>query len=145
MTTNGSPQVTTKTRMSSLLDLLTTLFRLVPKQLTDNLSLMSTQLKTKGIRADTGIGIAVIGFLFVTITFITRVLDLIGAFIAVAPLRQTGLWVALAAFVLMLVLLVVIAIVVRTVFTLVPQEIIRGVTHDVFYVPKGNTFDPVEF
>lgn len=145
MTTNGSPQVTTKTRMSSLLDLLTTLFRLVPKQLTDNLSLLSTQLKTKGIRAGTGVGIAVIGLLFGSITFIALVIALVGAFIAEVPLWQTALWVALGAFVVMLVLLVVGAMVVRTGFPLLPPEIIRGVKHDVGYVLKGNAFDPVEF
>jgi len=145
MTTNGSPQVTTKTRMSSLLDLLTTLFRLVPKQLTDNLSLLSAQLKAKGIRAGTGVGIAVIGLLFGSITFIALVIALVGAFISEVPLWQTALWVALGAFVVMLVLLVVGAMVVRTGFPLLPPEIIRGVKHDMGYVLKGNAFDPVEF
>lgn len=145
MTTNGSPQVTTKTRMSSLLDLLSTIFRLVPKQLSDNLSLLTSQLKSKGIRAGTGVGVAVIGLVFGSITFIALVIALVGAFMAEAPLWQTALWVALGAFVVMLILIVVGALVVRSGFPLLPPEIIRGVKHDIGYVLKGNAFDPVEF
>ncbi|NWN87673.1 MAG: phage holin family protein [Micrococcaceae bacterium] len=145
MTTNGSPQVTTKTRMSSLLDLLTTIFRLVPKQLSDNLSLLTGQLKTKGIRAGAGAGIAVVGLVFGSITFISLVVALIGAFMSEPPLWQTSLWVALGAFVLMLILLGVGAMVIRSGFPLLPPEIVRGVKHDIGYVLKGNAFDPVEF
>ncbi|WP_022869213.1 phage holin family protein [Yaniella halotolerans] len=145
MTINGSPQVTTKTRMSSLLDLLSTIFRLVPKQLSDNLSLLSSQLKAKGIRAGAGVGIALIGLAFGAITFIALVAALIGAFMAEGPLWQTSLWVALGAFVVMLILLVVGALVVRSGFPLLQPEIVRGIKHDVGYVLKGNAFDPVEF
>jgi len=145
MTINGSPQVTTKTRMSSLLDLLSTIFRLVPKQLSDNLSLLSSQLKAKGIRAGAGVGIAVIGLVFGSITFIALVTALIGAFMSEAPLWHTSLWVALGAFVVMLILLGVGAMVVRSGFPLLQPEIIRGVKHDIGYVLKGNAFDPVEF
>lgn len=145
MTTNGSPQVTTKTRMSSLLDLLSTIFRLVPKQLSDNLSLLSGQLKAKGIRAGTGVGIAVIGLVFGSITFIALVMALVGAFMSEPPLWQTSLWVALGACVIMLILVGVGAMVVRSGFPLVPPEMIRGIKHDIGYILKGNAFDPVEY
>ena len=145
MTINGSPKVTTKTRMSSLLDLLSTVFRLVPKQLNDNLSLLSSQLKAKGIRAGAGVGIALIGLVFGAITFIALVAALIGAFMSEGPLWQTSLWVALGAFVVMLILLVVGALVVRSGFPLLQPEIVRGIKHDIGYVLKGNAFDPVEF
>ena len=145
MTINGSPKVTTKTRMSSLLDLLSTVFRLVPKQLNDNVALLSSQLKAKGIRAGAGVGIALIGLVFGAITFIALVAALIGAFMSEGPLWQTSLWVALGAFVVMLILLVVGALVVRSGFPLLQPEIVRGIKHDIGYVLKGNAFDPVEF
>ncbi|HJF15596.1 MAG TPA: phage holin family protein [Enteractinococcus helveticum] len=145
MTTNGAPRVTTKTRMSSLLDLLATMFRLVPKQLSDNLTLLSGQLKSKGIRGGIGVGVAVSGLLFGTITFISLVVALIGAFMSEAPLWQTALWVALGAFVVMLILLVIGLLVIRSTFPLVSPDLVRGIKHDIGYVLKGNAFDPVEF
>lgn len=145
MTTNGSAQVTSKTRMSSLLDLLSTLFRLVPKQLSDNLSLLTGDLKAKGIRAGAGVGIAVVGLVFGSITFIALVMALVAAFTPGSSLWQASLWVALGAFIVMLILLGVGAMVVRSGFPLLPPEIIRGVKHDIGYVLKGNSFDPVEF
>lgn len=145
MTTNGAPQVTTKTRMSSLLDLLATIFRLVPKQLSDNISLLSSQFKAKGIRAGAGVGIALLGLLFGSITFIALVVAVIGGFMAETLLWQTALWVALGAFVLMLIFLGVGAAVIRTGFPLVSPEIIRGIKHDIGFVLKGNGFDPAEF
>ncbi|KIT95620.1 hypothetical protein QT23_00100, partial [Staphylococcus aureus] len=97
---------TTKTRMSSLLDLLATMFRLVPKQLSDNLTLLSGQLKSKGIRCGIGVGAAMFGLLFGSITFVSLVVAIIGGFMSEGPLWQTALWVALGAFVVMLILMV---------------------------------------
>lgn len=145
MITNGAPRVTTKTRMSSLLDLLATIFRLIPKQLSDNIALLSGQLKTKGIRAGIGLGVTVIGLVIGTITFIALVVALIGAFMSEASLWQTSLWVALGAFVVMLILLVVGLLVVKSSFPLIAPETIQGIKHDVGYIMKGNAFDPVEF
>ena len=145
MTTNGAPRVTTKTRMSSLLDLLATMFRLVPKQLSDNLTLLSGQLKSKGLRGGIGAGVAMFGLLFGSITFISLVVALIGGFMSEGPLWQTALWVALGAFVVMLILLVIGGLVIRSTFPLVSPEVVRGIKHDVGYVLKGNSFDPVEF
>ncbi|HEY4534574.1 MAG TPA: phage holin family protein [Enteractinococcus sp.] len=145
MTTNSAPRVTTKTRMSSLLDLLATVFRLVPKQLNDNLTLVSGQLKSKGIRGGVGAGLSLFGLFFGSITFISLVVALIGGFMSEAPLWQTALWVALGAFVLMLILMVGGLLVIRSTFPLVSPDIIRGIKHDVGYILKGNSFDPVEF
>lgn len=145
MITNGAPRVTTKTRMSSLLDLLATIFRLVPKQLSDNLTLLSGQLKSKGIRGGVGLGVTLFGLLFGSITFISLVVALIGGFMGETPLWQTALWVALGAFVLMLILMAVGLLVIRSTFPLVSPDIVRGIKHDIGYVLKGNAFDPVEF
>src|SRR5699024_8870057 len=70
---------------------------------------------------------------------------LIVAFMSSWPLWQTSLWVALGAFVVMLILLVGGALVVRSGFPLLQPEIVRGIKHDIGYVLKGNAFDPVEF
>ncbi len=145
MTTNGAPRVTTKTRMSSLLDLLATIFRLVPKQLSDNLALLSGQLKSKGIRGGIGLGVILFGLLFGSITFISLVVALIGGFMSDTPLWQTALWVALGAFVLMLILMGAGLFVIRSTFPLVAPDIVRGIKHDIGYILKGNAFDPVEF
>ncbi|OAV51828.1 phage holin family protein [Enteractinococcus helveticum] len=145
MTTNGAPRVTTKTRMSSLLDLLATMFRLVPKQLSDNLTLLSGQLKSKGIRGGIGVGAAMFGLLFGSITFVSLVVAIIGGFMSEGPLWQTALWVALGAFVVMLILMVIGLLVIRSTFPLVSPDLVRGVKHDIGYVLKGNAFDPVEF
>ena len=145
MTTNGARQVTTKTRMSSLLDLFATIFRLIPKQLSDNLALLSGQLKSKGIRTGAGVGVTFLGLLFGSITFIALVVALIGGFMSETPLWQTSLWVALGAFVLMLVLLGIGFLVIRSSFPFISPEIIRGIKHDIGYILKGNAFDPVEF
>lgn len=145
MTTNGAPQVTTKTRMSSLLDLLSTIFRLVPKQLSDNLALLSGELKSKGIRTGAGVGVALFSLVFGSITFIALVVALIGAFMSQTSLWQTALWVALGAFVVQLLLLGGGFLVVRSSFPLISPDIIRGIKHDIGYVLKGNAFDPVEF
>lgn len=145
MTTNGARQVTTKTRMSSLLDLLATIFRLIPKQLSDNLMLVSGQLKSKGIRTGAGVGVTLLGLVFGAITFIALVVALIGAFMTETPLWQTSLWVALGAFVLMLVLVGVGFFIIRSSFPLISPEIIQGMKHDVGYILKGNAFNPAEF
>ncbi|HEY4576705.1 MAG TPA: phage holin family protein [Yaniella sp.] len=145
MTSNGARQVTTKTRMSSLLDLLATIFRLIPKQLSDNLVLVSGQLKSKGIRTGAGFGVTLFGLLFGSITFIALVVAIIGGFMSETPLWQTSLWVALGAFVVMLVLLVVGFLVIRSSFPLISPDIIRGLKHDIGYILKGNAFNPAEF
>ncbi|SRR5690625_110861 len=145
MTPNGVRQVTTKTRMSSLLDLLATIFRLIPKQLSDNLMLLSGQLKSKGIRTGAGVGVILFGLVFGSITFIALVVALIGAFMAEPPLWQTSLWVALAAFVVMLIFLGIGFVVIRSSFPLIAPETIQGLKHDVGYILKGNAFNPAEF
>lgn len=145
MTTNGARQVTTKTRMSSLLDLLATVFRLIPKQLSDNLVLLSGQLKSKGIRSGIGIGVALFGLVFGSVTFIALVMALIGGVMSETSLWQTSLWVALGAFVVMLVLLLIGVMVLRSSFPLIAPEVIQGIKHDVGYLLKGNAFDPAEF
>src|SRR5690625_254786 len=145
MTSNGARQVTTKTRMSSLLDLLATIFRLIPKQLSDNLVLVSGQLKSKGIRTGAGFGVTLFGLLFGSITFIALVVAIIGGFMSETPLWQTSLWVVLGAVVVMLVLLVVVFLVIRSRFHLISPDIIRGLKHDIGYILKGNAFNPAEF
>lgn len=145
MTTNGAPQVTTKTRMSSLIDLLSTIFRLVPKQLKDNLALVSGELKSKGPRSAVGIVSVLLGLVFGSIVFITLVVALIGGLMSEASLWQTSLWVALVAFLVMVAFLIIGLLVMRSAFPLIAPEIIQGIKHDVGYVIKGNTFNPAEF
>lgn len=145
MTTNGARQVTTKTRMSSLLDLLATVFRLIPKQLSDNLTLLSGQLKSKGIRVGAGMALTLLGLLFGSITFIALVVAIIGGFMSETPLWQTALWVALGAFIVMLIFLGIGFVAVRSTFPLIAPEIIQGMKHDIGYILKGNAFNPAEF
>jgi len=145
MTTNDARQVTTKTRMSSLLDLLATVFRLIPKQLSDNLTLLTGQLKSKGVRAGAGVGVTFFGLLFGSITFIALVVALIGGFMPETALWQTSLWVALGAFIVMLILLGIGFLVVRSTFPLVSPDLIRGMKHDIGYLLKGSAFNPAEF
>lgn len=145
MANQGSPRVSDQTRASSLTDLVTTTVRLLPLQLKDELAMVKGQMGKKGITAGIGIGLAVVGLVFLFITVISLIVAMIGGFAQDRPIWFSALMVAAGALVVALIFILIGLLRVKAAMPLLPAETIRGVKYDIGYIKEGNAFDPAEF
>lgn len=145
MANQGSPRVSDQTRSSSLIDLVTTAVRLLPLQLKDELAMVKGQMGKKGITAGIGVGLAVVGLVFLFITVVSLIVAMIGGFAQDRPIWFSALMVAAGALVVALIFILIGLLRVKAAMPLVPAETIQGVKYDIGYLKEGNAFDPAEF
>ncbi|NUL43873.1 phage holin family protein [Cellulosimicrobium funkei] len=145
MANQSSPRVTDQTRSSSLPDLVTTAGRLLPLQLKDELAMVKSQMGKKAITAGIGVGLAVVGLVFLFIMVVALIVAMIGGFAQDRPIWFSALMVAAGALVVALIFLLIGLFRVKAAMPLVPAETIQGVKYDLGYLKEGNAFDPAEF
>ena len=145
MANQGSPRVSDQTRSSSLTDVVTTAVRLLPLQLKDELTMAKGQMTKKGITVGIGVGLAVVGLVFLFIMSVSLIVAMIGGFAQDCPVWFSALMVAAGALVLALIFILIGVMRVKAALPLVPAETIQGVKYDLGYLKEGNAFDPAEF
>jgi hypothetical protein len=141
----GSPRVSDQTRSSSLTELVSTGFRLLPLQVKDELAMVKGQLGKKGVTAGIGAGLAVVGLVFLFIMVVALIVAMIGGFAQDRPIWFSALMVAAGALLVALIFLGIGALRIKAAMPLVPSETIQGVKYDLGYLKEGNAFDPAEF
>jgi hypothetical protein len=141
----GSPRVSDQTRSSSLTELVSTGFRLLPLQVKDELAMVKGQLGKKGITAGIGAALAVVGLVFLFIMAVALIVAMIGGFAQERPIWFSALMVAAGALLVALIFLGIGALRIKAAMPLIPAETIQGVKYDLGYLKEGNAFDPAEF
>lgn len=145
MANQGSPRVSDQTRSSSMTDVVMTAVRLLPLQLKDELAMVKGQMGKKGVTAGIGVGLAVVGLVFLFIMVISLIVAMIGGFAQDRPIWFSALMVAAGSLVVALIFILIGLLRVKAAMPLVPAETIRGVKYDLGYLKEGNAFDPAEF
>ena len=127
---------------SSLVGLAKVMARLTPRQLTDEFSLATAELKQKGIKAGVAAAFMVVALLFLAGLAIALIVAAILGLATVMPGWLAALLVAL----LFLIIAAVGALIGYTRFKktlpLLPEEAIYGLRYDLGVLKEGRSFDP---
>lgn len=142
MSGSASSQGRTVTHDNSLLALIRLLGRLVPKQLSDEMSLAKNELKNKGIK----VGIAAAFLVVALVFFCFFVVALIGAAILALSIVLPGWLAALLIAALFLLILLIAALIgvsrIKKAMPLLPEAALYGVRYDIGVLREGRAFDP---
>lgn len=135
-------RTTSGRRPSSFSGLIKLVGRLVPKQLNDEVQLAITQMKTKGIQAGIGAGLALVAVVFLAFMVVALITSgILGLGLVFKP------WLAaLMVAALFLVIAAILALIgiakIKKQLPLIPEDAIRGVKYDLGVLKEGRSFDP---
>jgi hypothetical protein len=129
-------------RISALPRTLRLIFRLAPRQLTDEIALVKIEIKRKGIE----LGVAA-AFLAVALAFVAFLVIglIVAAIMGLATIMPAWLAALLVCGVFLLIALIVGLVGYRKfkkTMPLVPEEILRGLKYDLGIAKEGSDFDP---
>lgn len=142
MNSSASTRTQRANGSSSLVGLSKVMARLLPRQVSDELSLALAEMKQKGIKAGVAAAFVVVALLFLAALGVALIAAAILGLATVMPAWLSALLIAA----LFLVIAAVAALVginrFKKTMPLVPEDALRGIRYDLGVLKEGRSFDP---